>query len=393
VSWPKWSRVDDRGLARFVTPQSNRWLPIPISRFDVNNEPDRQLIVAKAIYQALTERNIRYALEEYHPSQALQAIRTPPEIIEAPREGTCLDLAALFCGLCLSYELFPIIIVIEEHALAAFSLTHNSRDWNGYRPGRGLFNSEPLEDPKPLRELIDNGEFLAVECTGFAHSNALGKAGIDKPECFSRANGVLTFDQAVNVGRQQLDRQKNPFRFALDIAVAHYGWRIDPHPLEPLPGAMIANFFRLLSAAPAPLSRHLKILDFERPVEERTKNFVGRDFIFKLIDSFLNNSEFTSGYVLIRGEPGIGKTALLSQLVKTRGYVHHFNIAPQNIRSTRIFLENVCAQLIVRYELDYTALPPEAGQDSAFLGQLLDEAALGTAMGGKELAQLSQLGR
>ena len=55
--------------------------------------------------------------------------------------------------------------------------------------------------------------------------------------------------------------------------------------------------------------------------------------------------------------------------------MHHFNIAPQNIRSTRTFLENVCAQLIVRYQLDHATLPPEATQDSAFLSQLLAEAA------------------
>jgi hypothetical protein len=138
---------------------------------------------------------------------------------------------------------------------------------------------------------------------------------------------------------------------------------------------MIANIFRLLSATSAPLSTHLKVLDFERLVDERTKNFVGRDFIFKAIDRQLNQTEFSSGYILIRGEPGIGKTALLCQLVKTRGYVHHFNIAPQNIRSTLTFLENVCAQIIVRYQLNYAALPPEAAQDSAFLSQLLSEAA------------------
>jgi hypothetical protein len=148
-----------------------------------------------------------------------------------------------------------------------------------------------------------------------------------------------------------------------------------PHPLEMLPGSLMTSIFRVLAAAPAPLSPHLKVLDFERLVDERTRNFVGRDFIFRALDELLGDPEFPSGYILIRGEPGIGKTALLSQLVKTRGYVHHFNIALQNIRSTRVFLENVCAQLIVRYQLGHAMLPPEAGQDSAFLAQLLAEAA------------------
>jgi hypothetical protein len=375
LAWPQWSRVDDRGLARFVTPQASRWLALPISRFDLANQPDRQLLVARAVYDTLKEHGIRYALEEYHPSQALQTIRTPPEILIAPQEGTCLDLAALYCGLCLAYELLPILIVIDGHALAAVSLTHGVRDWNGYRPGRELFATGPLTDAQALRDLIDEGSFLAVECTGFAHSEQLGQKIGDMPEAQHRTGGVLSFEQAFQAGRQQLDRADRPFQFALDVAVAHYGWRIEPHQLQSLPGAWMTDIFRLLSAAPTPLSRNLKVLDFERLVEERTRNFVGRDFIFHAIDELLEDSEFPSGYILIRGEPGIGKTALLSQLVKTRAYVHHFNIALQNIRSTQTFLENVCAQLIVRYQLDHAALPPEATQDSAFLSQLLTEAA------------------
>jgi AAA ATPase-like protein len=372
LTWPQWSRLDDRGLVRFVTPEAQRWVPLPINRFDVAAEPDGCRIIAKAIYDAIKERNVRYALEQYHPSDALQTIRTPAEVIDSPREGTCLDLAALFCGLCEAYELLPLLLVLEGHALAAVSLTHGVREWNRVRPGRELFANGPLTDAQRLRGLIDEESFLAVECTGFAHSERLGLIG-DVPEGRQRVQGCLTFDQAASAGRQQLDRADRPLIFALDVAVAHYGWRIEPHPLERLPGAWKTSIFRLLTEAPAQLARHLKVLDFERLVEERTRNFVGRDFIFRAIDAILGDPKFPSGYILVRGEPGIGKTALVSQLVKTRGYIHHFNIAPQNIRSTRLFLENVCAQLIVRHQLDYATLPPEAGQDSAFLGQLLNE--------------------
>jgi hypothetical protein len=375
LGWPQWSRVDDRGLARFVTPQASRWLTLPVNRFDLAEDPDRHRKIARAIYDALRERGIRYALEAYHPSQALQTIRTPAEVLTAPREGTCLDLAALFCGLCLANELLPIIVVIDGHALAAVSLTHGVRAWNRYRPGRDLFSTGPLTAPQALRDLIDEESFLAVECTGFARGEQFGPTAGDKPEAQYRTDRFLSFDQAVQAGRQQLDHAGRPFQFAIDVAVAHYGWRIGPHPLELLPGAWITNIFRLLAEAPATLSSHLKVLDFERLVEERTRDFVGRDFIFRAIDERLENPDFPSGYILIRGEPGIGKTALLSQLVKTRGYVHHFNIAPQNIRSIRAFLENVCAQLIVRYQLDHATLPPEASQDGAYLGQLLGEAA------------------
>ena len=373
VNWPPWSRVDDRGLARFVTPRAQRWVPLPINRFDVGVDPDACRTVAAAIYNALVAADIRYAHEQYHPSEALQTIRTPQELVDAPREGTCLDLAVFFCGLCEAYELLPILIIIEGHALTAVSLTHSLRDWNGYRPGRELFAKGPLTDAQPLRQLVDDEAFVAIECTGFAQSERLEQMIGDKPEACRRTKGVMTFDDAVLVGREQLNRADRPFQFAIDVAVAHYGWRVEPHSLEQLPGARMTSIFTLLTGAPTPLASHLKVLDFERLVNERTRNFVGRDFIFSAVDALLEDPQFPSGYILIRGEPGIGKTALLSQLVKTRGYVHHFNIAQQNIRSARTFLENVCAQLIVRYHLDHMTLPADVGQDSAFFDKLLNE--------------------
>ena len=108
----------------------------PLRRRD---QPDQYRITSLRLSTTRSKTaNIRYALEQYHPSEALQTIRTPPEVLVSPREGTCLDLAALFCGLCEAYELLPILIVIDGHALAAVSLTHGVRDWNGYRPGREL---------------------------------------------------------------------------------------------------------------------------------------------------------------------------------------------------------------------------------------------------------------
>jgi hypothetical protein len=121
--------------------------------------------------------------------------------------------------------------------------------------------------------------------------------------------------------------------------------------------------FQIFVNAPASLSGYIRIRQFKELIEERTRHFIGRDFLFHAIDDIIARPDFPSGYLLIRGEPGIGKTALIGQLVKTRGYVHHFNIAPQNIRSARAFLENVCAQLLMRYELREASLSEDAFRD------------------------------
>jgi hypothetical protein len=73
--------------------------------------------------------------------------------------------------------LLPLLVVIEGHALAAVSLTHGLREWNALdRQERELFEHEPLTDLNRLRELVDSGAYLAMECTGFAQSKSLLKS-------------------------------------------------------------------------------------------------------------------------------------------------------------------------------------------------------------------------
>ena len=143
-------------------------------------------------------------------------------------------------------------------------------------------------------------------------------------------------------------------------------------------GVVVGNYatvFQSFGEDKRPASSFIRSAQFRSLVDERTKDFIGREFVFDSIDRVLAGAQFASGYLMIRGEPGIGKTAIASMLVLRGSYVHHFNIAPENIRSPRQFLENVCAQLIIRYDLDHPTLPPQAGEDSGFLSQLLTEAA------------------
>jgi hypothetical protein len=226
MTW-EWRKVNEKDLARYVTDQSVEWLTLPVNRLDLIKQPDGRRLLVQAIYRELTEKGIRYVPEVYDPSDAIQPIRTPAEIFEAPKEGTCLDLAALFCGLCLGNDLIPLLVVIKGHALAAVSLNHGLQDWNSLdREERNLFDSDPLTDVKKLREWIDSSQYLAVECTGFAQSQSLSTT---VPEGVGRlGTGLLLFDRALAAGREQLDEPDRPFSYALDIAVARYYWAIEP---------------------------------------------------------------------------------------------------------------------------------------------------------------------
>lgn len=117
------------------------------------------------------------------------------------------------------------------------------------------------------------------------------------------------------------------------------------------------------------------VTNFTAMIDEHTEEFVGRRKLGELLWSTLDDDAFTSGYLFVHGEPGIGKTALLAKLVRERKLVHHFNSVLVGITSREQFLRNVCAQLILRYELPYERLPADATSHGDVLLDLLSRAA------------------
>jgi len=105
---------------------------------------------------------------------------------------------------------------------------------------------------------------------------------------------------------------------------------------------------------------------------DRTRDFVGRDYVFEAIDDFLDAKP--NGYFIVQGDPGLGKSSILSEFVRRTGCVAHFNVRSLGITSAAQFLQSVCSQLIADAGLGYSALPVNATQDGAFLMKLLSEA-------------------
>ncbi|NES25888.1 MAG: hypothetical protein F6K41_45135, partial [Symploca sp. SIO3E6] len=207
MEW-KWSKANEKSLAQFVSDRTVELLPkLSTSPFDLVQTPNGRLKLVQGIYDQLLNQQIRYAYEKYHPEAETQRIRNPKEVLDTPGEGTCLDLALLFCGLCFGYELLPLLIVIEGHALAAVSLNHQRREWNGFARERNLFNSTELfqgdENKRKLQKLIEDGAYVAVECTGFAQTQSFTSS---MPEAVGRTTqGILTFERAIAAGREQLE--------------------------------------------------------------------------------------------------------------------------------------------------------------------------------------------
>lgn len=230
---PPWSKADERGLARYVVPDAIQLLALPKNRTDITAAADRRrgrMELVQLIYETLVARTIHYALETYLDKQEVQPIRTPAEVLEAPREGTCLDLTALFCGLCLGYDMVPVLVRVQGHAFAMVSLEHDRREATNrrLRTELGDFPRGMLVDADVLISLIDDERYVAVECTGFAQSECMPPS---MPEGQGRIRGVLPFARARGAGREQLDVSERPLHYALDIATLQETWGFAPFSL------------------------------------------------------------------------------------------------------------------------------------------------------------------
>jgi hypothetical protein len=303
----KWSQFDEKGLAAFVHPELPKSFSLPdrVNRTELLQWKQYHQL-AEEIYNALIAKNIKYALEPENNESNIQLIRTPEEILEIRKEGTCLDLAVLYCGLCLSFGLLPLLIVLRKHALAAVSLHYSRQEyWEAATPEReqerSLFQKEPLKDVEFLQNLLRNGRFMAIECTGFAHTEtALSES---QPEGVERhKDGTLTFERAIAAGEEQLYLPDRPLEFALDIAIAHQHWKIKQDVVYPNPRLPLTPTVAGIrpEEIPSNLPRSAVI------------QFVGRDEALNTLHDQLQQKERVA-ICAIAGMGGVGKTELALQ--------------------------------------------------------------------------------
>jgi len=175
-------------------------------------------------------------------------------------------------------------------------------------------------------------------------------------------DSIDTIARATDTTAQSIDKLTEDLSRILDLLARVPSMKINGDTL-----------FNILTTPPPFLKEYLRTGSFKTLVNDRTRDFVGRDFMFKRIEAVLSDPQFPSGYILIQGEPGIGKTSLLAELVKRKGAVHHFNISTQGINTAEEFLGSICCQLIIRFGLDYESLPRYATLNGSFLTQILEE--------------------
>ncbi|MEH2312755.1 MAG: ATP-binding protein [Nostoc sp.] len=111
--------------------------------------------------------------------------------------------------------------------------------------------------------------------------------------------------------------------------------------------------------------------EFKEIIQEKSLNFVGREFVFTAINNFLHRHN--QGYFTIIGAPGSGKSAILAKYVTNNPQVIYYNAELEGKNRADEFLINICTQLIHQYSLNYTSLPDNATEGSWFFSNLLQQ--------------------
>jgi hypothetical protein len=83
-----------------------------------------------------------------------------------------------------------------------------------------------------------------------------------------------------------------------------------------------------------------------RDIERLASWFVGRADVIRAFDRFVETHP--RGYFIVAGGPGLGKSALVAHLVRTRNYIHHLVSLSGGRSNHRLILRSLLAQVLER---------------------------------------------
>lgn len=198
--WPGLKYYPDL-LATFVTPNhpvvaelvlsASKWLETwtknPSLDGYQSKDQNRVKMMAAAVYAALQERNITYAVHPASFESVGQRVRLADAVMKQ-HMGNCMDMTLLYAACLESMGLNPFLILMNGHIFAGVWLVEES------------FADPIVDDPTQLEKRMARGihELLVVECTMM---------------CAGKTND---FDAAMKAAEQQIGNYSE-FLFAIDV--------------------------------------------------------------------------------------------------------------------------------------------------------------------------------
>ncbi|MGH3811806.1 MAG: lipase/acyltransferase domain-containing protein [Pseudonocardiaceae bacterium] len=305
--WAPWS-LDGEPLAlrRYVLPSEvARHLLLP------GRSGESRLTRLRTVYAALADLKIGYAHEAPADEAGRQVIRPPDQVLWAPKHGTCLDLALVLAGACITAGLHPAVVILarperpeSQHALLLVRLDHNLQP----SLADAVWPTMPATLPAELqRHLTDQpGDVLAIDPMGVAVSlGSTPTRGLD-----------VSFDDAVASGARYLTGTEEwVWKVGVDVGAA---WRKED--VEPLGARATSEPLRPPYRKPDTEKSPLRLLR----AEYQLVRFQNRDELTVLHDFCRRTAAGDrTGLAVITGIGGCGKTRLaleLAERLRTEGW-------------------------------------------------------------------------
>ncbi|MGW2052149.1 hypothetical protein ACWCPF_44630 [Streptomyces sp. NPDC001858] len=82
-------------------------------------------------------------------------------------------------------------------------------------------------------------------------------------------------------------------------------------------------------------------------IRTKTAGFVGRDYVFTAVEKFIEDHD--RGFLVLEGDPGAGKTAILAEYIRRTHCVGHFNLRAQGLNTAGHFVKSLSEQFVARY--------------------------------------------
>ena len=220
-----WSLAgEELALVRYVRPaEVARHVQLP------GRSGESRLARLRAVYATLAAKEIGYAYAAPGAEDGMQVIRPPEQVLWALKHATCLDLAVVLAGACLTAELHPVIVILDPasgtgvgHSLVLVRLDHDLQPRTDGLFDLDVWRQLPEELCDELQHSLDgpDGEVLAIDPIALAVS--LGT---------SATPGLhVDLTSAVTNGAAYLT--SGTWRLGVDVGSA---WRDTHEPLASLP--------------------------------------------------------------------------------------------------------------------------------------------------------------
>ena len=216
TNWPAWSiERDPADLARYVVPDEvARLVRIP------GRSGEAALTRLNTAWEALRSLGVGYVHEPQGGGEAGQLIRTPGEVLGAPCNATCLDIALVLAGACAHAGLACAVLVVDSkragrprHALVAVLLGQVwPADWQDTavwpQSMEGLAAQVRADLRSPGRDVV------VLDPVGLTHSLGMSTiVGTDQPLELAPAAGHRYLTSGEWAGRMCVVAGRRPDMF------------------------------------------------------------------------------------------------------------------------------------------------------------------------------------